>query len=115
MSWDVIKSWYLSLGTEYGVDPLIFGAIYVGAIPLFIASIGWLARRRRAQQSIVLPTMCAGLCFVSAYLYLAIAGRNIPTWVWIFIAALIAYGAWSTIRDLRRKSSQTTDGVQTEK
>lgn len=109
MSWDSITAWYLSLGTEYGVNPLIFGAIYIGAIPLFLASIAWLARRRRAGRSIVLPTMAAGFCFVSAYLYLAIAGRNIPTWVWIFIAVLIAYGAWSTIRDLRRKAAEATE------
>jgi Na+/proline symporter len=105
MSWDAFKTWFFSLGAEYGVDPIIFGAIYVGAIPFFFASIGWLVRRRRAGKSIVLPSMCAGFCFVAAYLYLAIAGRNIPIWVWIFIAALLVYGAWSTMRDLRRKTA----------
>ncbi len=40
---------------------------------------------------------------MSAYLYLAIAGRNIPIWVWIFLAALIVYGAWSSVRDTRKK------------
>ena len=98
-----INQWFLSLGAEYGVNPYVFGAIYVGAIPFFLLSIGWLVRRARAGQSTVLPTMVAGFFFVSAYLYLAIAGRNIPVWVWIFLAALVAYGAWSTIRDTRRK------------
>lgn len=98
-----INQWFLSLGAEYGVNPYIFGAIYVGAIPFFIASIGWLVRRARAHRSTAVPTMCAGFCFVSAYLYLAVAGRNIPVWVWIFLAVLIVYGAWSSIRDTRRK------------
>jgi hypothetical protein len=105
MSWDSFKTWFFSLGAQYGVDPIIFGAIYVGAIPFFLASIAWLVRRRRAGQSVVLPSMCAGFCFVAAYLYLAVAGRNIPIWVWFFIAALLAYGAWSTMRDLRRKTA----------
>jgi hypothetical protein len=105
MSWDAFKTWFFSLGAEYGVDPIIFGAIYVGAIPFFLVSIGWLLRRRRAGKSIVLPSMCAGFCFVAAYLYLAIVGRNIPIWVWIFIATLLVYGAWSTLRDIRRKSA----------
>lgn len=100
-----IQAWFLSLGANYGVNPWIFGAIYLGAIPFFIASIAWLVRRRRAGRSIALPVLCAGFCFVSAYLYLAIAGRNIPVWVWGFLAALIAYGAWSTIRDVHRKTS----------
>ncbi|MEZ5682285.1 MAG: hypothetical protein R3E14_13430 [Erythrobacter sp.] len=98
-----LNQWFLSLGTEYGVNPYIFGAIYVGAIPFFLASIAWLVKRARAGQSTVLPTMLAGFFFVSAYLYLAIAGRNIPLWVWIFLGVLVLYGAWSTIRDTRRK------------
>ena len=98
-----INQWFLALGAEYGVNPYIFGGIYVGAIPFFLLSIGWLVKRARAGKSTVLPTMLAGFFFVSAYLYLAIAGRNIPGWVWIFLAALVIYGAFSTIRDTRRK------------
>jgi hypothetical protein len=98
-----IHAWFLSLGAAYGVNPYVFGAIYVGAIPFFFASIGWLVKRRRAGRSIVVPVLCAGFCFVSAYLYLAIAGRNIPLWVWGFLGVLIAYGVWSTVRDVRRK------------
>ena len=104
-----INQWFLSLGAEYGVNPYIFGAIYVGAIPFFLASIAWLVKRARAGQSTVVPAMLAGFFFVSAYLYLAIAGENIPLWVWIFLAALVAYGAWSTIRDTRRKIAATDE------
>jgi hypothetical protein len=100
---EAAHQWILGLGAEYGVNPYIFGAIYVGAIPFFLLSVAWLVRRARAGRSTVGPTLCAGLCFVSAYLYLAIAGRNIPVWVWIFLAVLVSYGAWSTIRDIRRK------------
>lgn len=98
-----INQWFLSLGAEYGVNPYIFGGIYIGAIPFFLLSVGWLLRNAKAGKSTLLPTMCAGFCFVSAYIYLAIAGRNIPIWVWFFLAALITYGAWSNIRQTRRK------------
>ena len=97
------NDWVLSLGANYGVNPYVFAAIYIGAIPFFLASIGWLVKRARAGRSTVAPTMCAGFFFVSAYLYLAVFGQHIPLWVWFFLAVLIAYGAWSTIRDTRRK------------
>lgn len=97
------QEWFLSLGRNYGVNPFIFGAIYVGAIPFFFAAIGWIVRRARAGQSTVLPILCAGFCFVSAYLYLAIAGRDIPLWVWIFLGALIVYGAVANIRSTRAR------------
>jgi hypothetical protein len=103
------NQWFLSLGADYGVNPYIFGAIYVGAIPFFLASIAWLVRRARAHRSTVVPTLCAGFCFVSAYLYLAVAGHDIPLWVWIFLGVLVIYGAWSTIRDTRRKIREERD------
>ncbi len=103
--WQSLKDWFFSLGENYGVDPIVFGAIYVGAIPLFMLSIAWLVRNKRAGKSIVLPTLSAGICFVSAYVYLAIVGTNIPVWVWIFLGILIAYGVWSTIKSVREKIS----------
>ncbi|KLE35394.1 hypothetical protein [Aurantiacibacter luteus] len=103
---EAAQDWFLSLGEDYGVNPWIFGAIYVGAIPFFLASVGWIVKRARAGRSTVLPTMLAGFFFVSAYLYLAIAGRNIPVWVWIFLAVLIVWGAVSQVRQTRRKIAE---------
>jgi len=99
-----LHGWYFGLGARYGVDPMVFGAIYIGAIPFFLLSIGWLVRRLRAGQSIVVPVLSAGFCFVSAYLYLAIVGHDIPIWVWAALGLLITYGAFSTIRDVRKRS-----------
>lgn len=101
-----LHGWFFGLGARYGVDPVVFGAIYVGAIPFFLLSSGWLVRRLRAGRSIVVPVMCAGFCFVSAYLYLAIAGHDIPRWVWAALALLAVYGAFSTVRDVRRRSRE---------
>ena len=98
-----LQSWVMGLGGRYGVDPLVFGAIYVGAIPFFLLFTGLAIRRMRAGKPAVLPILAAGLCFVSAYLYLAIVGRGIPVWVWGFLGVLIGYGAWSAVRDFRKK------------
>ncbi len=105
---ETINEWILAQGAQYGVNPYVFVAIYVGAIPFFLASIAWLVKRARAGRSTVAPTMAAGFFFVSAYIYLAIFGQDIPLWVWIFLAALIVYGAVSTIRDTRRKIAATS-------
>lgn len=101
---NTIDDWFFGLGTQYGVDPIVFGAIYVGAIPFFLISIAWLVRRLQAGRSTVSPVLCAGLCFVSAYLYLLVDGHNIPIWVWALLALLVAYGAFSTIRDVRHRA-----------
>lgn len=97
------RDWVMGLGAQYGVNPVIFGAIYVGAIPFFIFFTGLAIRRARAGRPATLPIVAAGLCFISAYLYLAIAGRGIPLWVWGFLGLIVAYGAWSAVRSYRAK------------
>ena len=101
--WSQLQDWFWGLGEKYGVNPLIFGGIYVGAIPLFLLSLSWLIRRLRHKQSIVVPLLLTGFFFVSAYLYLIIAGQNIPVWVYFVIAALVGYGAFSAYQKVLQK------------
>lgn len=100
-----VGAWFLGLGEQYGVEPWIFGTIYVGAIPFFTASIAWLVRNLKRGQSTVAPFLSAAFFFVSAYLYLLIAGKNIPVWVYVFIAGMVAVGAWSTVRKVKARLS----------
>ena len=108
MSWEAIQNWFLGLGAEYGVNPFIFGAIYVGAIPFFSASIGWLIRNYRKRKSIVLPALSAMFFFISAYIYLMFAGKNVPWWVY-GVVVLILVGAYSTIKKVRRRVSEPNE------
>ncbi len=103
MNWESIQNWFLSLGESYGVNPLIFGAIYVGAIPFFSASIAWLVRNYRRGKSVVPPLLAAMFFFISAYLYLIIAGKNVPLWVYGFVVLLLVVGARSTYKKVRRQ------------
>ena len=106
---DAFNDWLLALGAQYNVNPYVFGAIYVGAIPFFFASIAWLVKRARSGRSTVVPTQLAGFFFVYAYLYRGIYGQDIALWVWILLGALILYGAWSTVRDTRAKIRSTDE------
>lgn len=101
--WENIQDWFLSLGADYGVDPIIFGSIYVGAIPFFTISVAWIVRNYRKGKSVTLPVLSAGFFFVSAYLYLFIVGENIPWWVYVFIIAMMAYFAYSSYKSTRKK------------
>lgn len=102
--WDAFKEWFLSLGENYGVNPYIFGGIYIGAIPFFFLSLGWTVKNIRRKKPIIVPVMLTGLFFISAYLYLLIAGRNIPVWVYLVITALIIYGVYSIVSGIKSKT-----------
>ena len=103
MEWiETFSAWFMSLGEQYGVNPILFGAIYVGAIPFFTLSVGWVVRNQRREKSIVLPVLSALFFFVSAYIYLIVAGENVPVWVYGIIVLMIIYGGYSTIQKIRR-------------
>jgi len=101
MIWEAVQNWVFSLGDDYGVNPLIFGAIYVGAIPFFSFSIGWLIRNYRLGKSVVFPAIAALFFFISAYIYLIFAGKNVPFWVFGIVILLVAFGAYSTVKKIR--------------
>ena len=104
--WEAFKEWFLSLGETYGVNPFIFGGIYLGAIPFFILSLGWTVKNIRRKRSFVLPALLTGLFFISAYLYLIIAGKNIPAWVYVVIGLMVVYGVYSTINKIKGKTKK---------
>ena len=105
--WTALKDWFFSLGAQYGVDPIIFGSISVGAIPFFWLSVAWLVRNLRQDRSPFLPVMATALCVLSAYIYLFIAGENLPYWVYALVIGLIGYSAYSTVQTVRTKTAAT--------
>lgn len=106
MNFRAIHDWFFSLGAEYGVNPLIFGAVYVGAIPFFSLSVAWLIRNFRNGKSIIVPALAATFFFVSAYIYLIFAGKNVPWWVYGAVIVLIAVGGYSTIAKIRSRIAE---------
>jgi hypothetical protein len=102
--WETFKEWFLSLGDKYNVNPYIFGGIYVGAIPFFFLCLSWTIKNIKKKKSIVLPVLLTGFFFISAYLYLIIAGKNIPVWVYVFIGLMVVYGIYSTIKKIKGKT-----------
>lgn len=103
--WMFFKDWFLGLGEVYGVNPLIFGSIYVGSIPFFTLSLGWLIKNIRQKKPIIIPILVTGIFFIAAYLYLIVVGRNIPLWVYLVIIAMVAFAVISTLTKIRSSGS----------
>lgn len=99
----IFYEWMIGLSDEYGVNPFIFGAIYVGAIPFFTLSVAWLIRNYKLQYSIVLPVLSASFFFVSAYLYLMIAGENVPWWVYVVVIAMLIVAGRAAYKKVRKQ------------
>ncbi|AZI42771.1 hypothetical protein EHF33_08450 [Deinococcus psychrotolerans] len=87
-----------TLAERYGVNPVIFGVLYFGSMPFFAVSSAWWLRRWRQKRSTLLPMLITGLLFIGAYLYVLVAGHDLPVWVYFFIAVMLTVGGFSTWR-----------------
>ncbi|MEO1043750.1 MAG: hypothetical protein AAFX52_15825, partial [Pseudomonadota bacterium] len=94
------------LSATYNVNPVIFGILYVGGIPLFLGTGAWLANRARQKKPITVQALLLLYLAIQPYLYVALFGENLPTWVYIAIVALIGAGIWSTISSVRKKKAE---------
>jgi len=94
------------LSATYNVNPVVFGILYVGGIPLFLAAGAWLANRARQKKPIAVQAMLLLYLAVQPYLYVAIFGENLPSWVYVVILAMIGVGVWSTISSVRKKKAE---------
>ncbi|MGM0587880.1 MAG: hypothetical protein ACQETE_05680 [Bacteroidota bacterium] len=101
MEIEAVHQWLMSLSDQYNVNPYIFAGIYVGAIPFFTVSLGWVIKNLKQQKPITVPALFTGFFFCSAYLYLMVAGENVPWWIYALLAAMVIYGIWSTYQKVR--------------
>ncbi len=101
--WEDIVTWLLGLGDQYGVDPLVYAVVYVGALPFMLLSLAWLVRRLRRGQPIVIPLASAIFFFLAPNLYIVLAGRDLPTGVYAVLVVLTVIGAITTWRRVRER------------
>ena len=101
--WETIKHYYISLGKNYKVDPVIFLAIHVIATPLFIAAVAWIVSNYKAKSSLLLPAIVAMFIFNAANIYLVIAGQNIPWWIYAILAATTIISGYFSIKKIKKK------------
>ena len=76
--------------------------LYFGSMPFFALSSAWWLRRWRQQRSTLLPMLMTGLLFTGAYLYVLVAGHDLPVWVYVFMVLMLVVGGWSTWRSFQK-------------
>jgi peptidoglycan/LPS O-acetylase OafA/YrhL len=98
---DDLVAWLGGLSDGYGVDPLIYAILYVGSAPFFFGSLAWLIRRLRRREAILLPAASTVLFFSLPTLYVVVAGRNLPWWIYAALVVLAVLGAIAAVRRVR--------------
>jgi hypothetical protein len=89
----------------YGVNPIIFLAIYLSSVPVFyyslIRSVQAIAKNR--SNEIILWSTIFLCATIAPFLYVLIFGKNLPWWVYLIIALLAGQGVLSFVKQLGKK------------
>lgn len=99
--WMLVSDWFMGLGRAYGVDPVIFGSIYVATIPFFWGSVAWIVRNARCGRSVTAPAVSTCFFMVAAYVYPFWVGENLPLWTYLAVGGCVAYCGITTLRKVR--------------
>jgi hypothetical protein len=97
------KDWIIALGIRHEVDPLTLGCLYLCSKVSFFSFLGWVLKNLRAKRPFLIQLLFAFMSFSVPYMYLIIAGRNISVWVYVFIALMFMYGAFSIYKKVTAK------------
>ena len=101
--WNGIKNYYITLGRNYHVDPLIFLGIHLVATPLFMLTVAWLIKNYRQSKSIEWPLIFSLFIFNAANIYLVILGKNIPLWVYFVLVITTIISGYFSYKKIQKK------------
>ncbi len=104
--WDAIKEYYITLGKKYSLDPFVFLAIHVLATPPFLFSVSWLIKNLKKGKSTLFPIAFALLFFNAANIYVVVAGKNIPFWIYSIIGLMTLFSGYIAYKKIKKKISE---------
>jgi hypothetical protein len=94
----------IELSSYYGVDPIIFGILYAGTIPLLSFSIYWIIRNVRRRESITIPVIITFFCMTGTYIYLLLVAQNIPVWLYGLAVCMVGFSGYNIRRKVKKKT-----------
>lgn len=88
---------------QYSVNPWIFLGLMVACAPFFYYSIYRLVRAvaHKDKGRITLWSSVFLAATATPYLYVLLFGRNLPWYIYLILAALVAQGVYSLVKKIR--------------
>ena len=104
-----LRHWHalLLFGTAHGVNPWLFGALYLAHHPLFWGTMAWLAARVRQKRPVALQVGLGVAFWFLPYAYIFLFGRGLPWWAYALALLVVALGGTHALKEIRRRLHST--------
>lgn len=99
-----LPAWLAGIRKTYGVNPLIFGGLYLaGVFPFWFSIYKILAGLKNKDfRQVRVFGLILGIAIILPFLYVAVFGRNLPFWFWIVCGVIIIPSVHSVLHRLRK-------------
>jgi hypothetical protein len=88
-------------GQRHGVNPVVFGVLYVIHHPLFWGTVAWIVVRVRQRLLIWPHSLLAAAFWLMPYAYIVLSARQMPWWVIAGIVAIAVVGGYRAYKEFR--------------
>ncbi len=92
----------LTLGDQYGVNPFVFGVLYLVHHPLFWGTMACLAARVRQKRPVTGVVALGVFFWLLPYGYVFLFGHGLPWWAYAVAVVFVAVGGTQMAREIRR-------------
>lgn len=93
----------MELGTQHGVNPLVFAILYLVHHFLFWGTMAWLAARVRARKPVGVVILLAVFFWFLPYTYVFVFGRGLPFWAYALAAIFVVISGVHAAKEVRRR------------
>lgn len=99
-----VSTWLSNIQHNHGVNPIVFGIIYVVCVVPFWLSIYKIIAGIKNKKTAQVSTfgIILGITIIAPFVYVALFGRNLPFWFWIIAVLVIAYSVFSVLRRIKK-------------
>lgn len=101
----VVTNYLMHQASLHHLNPWLFSGLYLLSKLLFLFFLGQAIKNLKKKRAILLPLLFAALGYSLPYLYMVIAGRDIPLWIFMVITLIYLFSGWSIYVKLRAARS----------
>ncbi|MCX7994335.1 MAG: hypothetical protein N3A65_00975 [candidate division WOR-3 bacterium] len=102
---EYLRNWLIKIETDYGVNPVIFAIIYFGGAPFFWISIYKIIHGLKTKNTnqVRLFGIVLGITTIAPFVYVALFGKNVPFWFWIFAGVIVIYTLYNALVRMKKR------------
>lgn len=114
MNFNFLVNQINEIAAKYGVNPIIFGIVYVASVPVFYVAFYFVVRelvkmkrdigkeKKKDTDLLTISALLLAISYMSPYAYVALFGKNLPLIFWIIFWVVITLSIYTLYKKVKK-------------